>query len=473
MAKRSVVFDRIVLVLAALAAFGAAAWAGFRLYEPVPIPPIPPTKASVSFDSRVDVRKNGLFGLLHSALRGDVEPGIVGHVNPFATVGAAGAGSSGATGTEQSRSGGVREISLNGGLAVAFARANNAILLLVETTPVGAAIRTFELRRYAAEGEPSTVGRWTLEGPAGTQASPDAFVPAVVQVDGFGKVWFLSTGGYIGTLQTDGTPSWNPSPVFKDADAALVDAYGSMAVDGAGRLWATDGKSVIVGNGVGFETFDVTKKLSDDLKMQINAAKALVTSAGVWGNTPMAVYAAALSLNGGVDLDAPRRVEALPDGRMTIMTAIYNIVIPLTITGNADVLMTYGTSGDQLLGNGSLALSPAMDGSLWAVRGSEWIHLKSSSTQPYMDPLVLPNAAASNYRLAVLGTDALYALDYSSSTTVIWKSTTDGWTGSLIPAASAQPDDVPQKAIVDGQGNVWVIMKQKGLLLVQPSSSGS
>lgn len=73
----------VIMVVACLV---AAFWVGLQALEPVPVPPLPPAKAQVRFDPKVDVSNNPMFKRLEPLGPGAVEAGTLGRVNPFAPV---------------------------------------------------------------------------------------------------------------------------------------------------------------------------------------------------------------------------------------------------------------------------------------------------------------------------------------------------------------------------------------------------
>lgn len=467
MAKRSPVFDRLLVGISALAVFGAVAWIGFRLFAPVPVPPVPPPKAGVQFDPRADVRQNPLFGTLRAVLRGQIEPGILGHFNPFSSDNeGADSGVPGTPDTGEGLSVGVEEMSLGGRQALALSRANDGAMLVLLGGLEGSE-RSYEIRRYdAVNGESTTAARWNLQ-PSGTVSS-ESLIPVALQQDGFGKLWLLSRNGYVGSIQSDGMPTWSAASVFASPDPDLLDAFGGMAVDGAGRLWLTDGKQVVVGNGVGFETFDVSARLPDALRAALQGANTAAAVPGAWNATPFSSLARTLWLDAGVPMDAPKRVTMLPNGSMSITAPAFVLTIPVTFTGPAEVISTIGSSGANILSSAALGLAPAGDGSVWASRGNSWLHVRATSSAVFADPSLLPRQALYAPGLLAAGPTALYALDYASSTTVLWVLSGERWTGQRVPPAGPQPDDVAVRISVDGRGNVWALLKQKGLLRVPP-----
>jgi hypothetical protein len=123
MAKISPVFQRIVLILAAVGTFGVAAWVGYGIFEPITAPFVAPPRARVSFDAKYDVSQNPFFTELQPNVSGEIQTGPLGNANPFLKEGS-GSGSSGIGGglpvAEQIQLGGGAlqglERSVNGGI---------------------------------------------------------------------------------------------------------------------------------------------------------------------------------------------------------------------------------------------------------------------------------------------------------------------------------------------------------------------
>jgi|GEM_PF-1373965 len=79
----SPLFSRIITIVGVFAVLGAAYWFITTSLTPVPVPPVPPQRASVRFDPRVDVSKDAVFTNLHPLSALSVNVGEMGRVNPF------------------------------------------------------------------------------------------------------------------------------------------------------------------------------------------------------------------------------------------------------------------------------------------------------------------------------------------------------------------------------------------------------
>lgn len=428
MSKRSPLIHRLVLVLSALAALGAAAWAGLRAFEPVPIPPVPPPRPAVTFDPRADIRGNPLFGTLQAVIRGEIDIGQIGRSNPFASPSTETPSSPDAAAAR----GSVEEVSLGGAQVFALAPAvEGGVLALVGGQTANGA-QTYEIRRFAPDTEPATVGRWNAP-PAGSDPStPAPLTPVAVRQSGDGKIWLFSVDGRVGTLQSDGRPVWGPQPILPALSGA-GDLDGVL-VDDIGRLWVTDGAQLFVGNGSGFQTIDLPVALSEE-------DRAAVVS--------------------GVADARPWRLQSLADGRVGVMTPSFAFTFQLSLQGKPEV--TGAPSGARFL-----AFGPG--GALWSARedGSGLIRQEGDATRTYEDTRVLPKQAVDRRLLLTASRETLSALDYNPAGTVLWRTAGNDWVASVIPPQGTQPEDQAARIVADGQGNVWALMQQRGLLLVRP-----
>lgn len=457
MNQTSPAFHRILLVLTALAVFGAVVWAGMQVFQAVPIPPVPPAKPLVSFDPRADVRKNSLFGGLSAVFTGFVTPGALGRPNPFASIG-----------TEQTSSSlpisslaTVREVSLNGQQALAFTPSKDGGILLLSgiPDPSGSGAWSYEVRRFAEEGTLDAVGQWNVPAVPAGNVTADAITPIAILQDNQGKVWLLSREGRVGSLGSDGTPVWASAALFTSVEPARVSRWGGFALDGAGRIWVTDGNSVHVGNGSGFQAVDLLAQLSTGTRATVEESVRTALDPRItdgWSR-PLAA-----------DLDKPRRLQQVGGGRMGIITPAFGAVFPVTLQGPAEVTFGLAQSADQSVVGVAAAYSP--DGNLWSSTQSKLTRHSVTSTQEYDNDDVLPRQARVNPFVYATGRNNLYALDYSVEGTVLWKTVGNDWTAQIVLPQGPQPNDQADKVTLDSRGNMWAILAHRGLLFIRAAT---
>lgn len=432
MTRASTVFHRVVLILSAMGALGAAAWIGFRLFEPVAIPPIPPPKPAVSFDKRADIRNNPLFGGLRTVLRGEVEAGTMGRRNPFSLEGIA--LTAGSAGGISPALGSSSEVSLGGASALAISRAKDGAMLVL----VGGAGSTnddYEVRRYAVDQEPTVVARWKLQGIPRDNVLPEALIPVAFQQDGFGGIRLLSQGGHLGSLQSDGTPSWASTPLFTDTITNDIVDAGSVVLDGSGRVWVSNGHTIVYESDTGFTTIKPDTFITEDQR-----AKLLSAPPSLW------------------------RLQPLQNGGMAVYSSRMAVLFSLDMREPPNVIVADGS-----------IVSVAQIGDVWSFiqdpgGASRWVRQNTVESQVYPDPVVFPKQAATDPHTMVSGLENQYALDYTPQATIYWKHVNGAWAGEVVTASGVQPTDTVRKTTVDGQGNLWAILSQKGMLLVRPAA---
>jgi hypothetical protein len=86
-AVKSSIFSNILVLLGALAAAGGVFWFIYTSLGPVEVPPPPPERRPLKFDTKADVSQNPLFIQLHPLVNDfSVVPGNLGRLNPFMPV---------------------------------------------------------------------------------------------------------------------------------------------------------------------------------------------------------------------------------------------------------------------------------------------------------------------------------------------------------------------------------------------------
>lgn len=427
MPSRSRIVQYTALTVTAVAVFLIAAWVALNAIEPVPAPPVPPSKGQVSFDPRVDVRNHPLFSTLQTLTRGKVLAGALGKQNPFLN------GDGGIAALEESARtlGTIQEVSLNGGALIAVSRGSEKGV----TALVRGSQGNYEVHRFYGDGTSEEVGNWTAP-------SDPSIAPIALQEDRSKKVWLLSAGGRVGSLQSDGKPLWG-SVALEGIQPALTPNQVSFALDGAGRMWFTDGAFVFVGNGIGFQRIDLAAQLSAENRQALGVGEDGVLS---------------------LEARTPRRLQMLADGRIAVLTDRFMTTFPLNLQGLAQVTVAEGTI---------VAVEP--DGTLWSVTRNadgtvtKWTRASAEGTREFTDAVVLPKQAGSSPRLAAVDGGTLYALDYAPDAAVLWSTREGIWAASVLSPQGPQPQDRVEWVVADRDGSVWAVLAQRGLLRIQPS----
>ena len=432
MKRSSSLFQHIALVLSAIGVLIVITWIGFRIFETVNVPPLPPPKTRATFDSRTDVSQHPLWGTLQAVLRGSIEPGpVIGVNNPFASRGATVPGTQVAAGL-----GSVMEVPLPGFRMVAASRAKDGALLALVQADDRDAVK-YEIRRYvSAEEAPTTVGRWTLAGITEPRVVPEALIPVALQQDGFGGIRLLSRGGHIGALRSDGIPLWGATPLFTSVSGEEMDQWGTIALDGSGYVWATDGRAVVREQSTGLSFVDVLAPLSDTQRSQVSTS-----ASPLWHLQPLA----------GGDM----------------------MVFSSTV---AERFFHGSDRSPDVTASVSTMVAVAPSGDLWSVSQQEggttrWFRQSQGTTTEYADALLLPKQASRNPMLIAAGVAGLMAVDYAPDATVLWKTAAGGWVAEVVIPGGNQPADSVDRLVADGKGNVWALMSQKGLLLVRAATT--
>jgi hypothetical protein len=442
MGKTSLLFQRILLILSALAVLGVAMWGGFRFFEPVPVPPIPPPKQRVSFDPNADIRNHPFWEGLFAVFNDEVEPGVLGRDNPFADVGSS---STSRDGGVPSGLGTVREVTLNGGQALAIAPAREGgVLVLVVSAPVSGG-QAYEIRRMTSTDAPVVLANWSV--PSTIGQSP-ATTPVAVGQDGEGKLWVLFGNGAVTSITGGGGPDVRATIALTTTNAAVAPLYADIRFDGAGRMWVTDGISVAEGGNGSFRAVDMPAQLSA-------ADRAAL---GLTGSEPVA------TLN---DFFRPWRFQTRSDGRQVVFSPKAIVTFPLDLQARPGVRVA--ASAESIL-----AVTP--QGDSWATLFDSAFSMRGMArqtgqeTRSFLDPVVLPKQAPRNTYLMSMGPGSLIALDYQAGGTVLWNDAGGSWLAQVLAPVGTQPPDAVRRLVADQQGNVWAILNQKGLLLAMPPS---
>lgn len=86
-AAKSSIFSNLLVMLGALAAAGGVFWFIYTSLGPVDVPPVPPERRPLKFDTKADVSQNQTFNQLRPLISDfSVEPENLGRPNPFMPV---------------------------------------------------------------------------------------------------------------------------------------------------------------------------------------------------------------------------------------------------------------------------------------------------------------------------------------------------------------------------------------------------
>jgi hypothetical protein len=438
MSKPSPVFHRIVLIFAATGTFGVAAWVGFDIFQPASAPFVAPARPRVSFDARYDIRKNPLFVELQPNVTGEIQTGPLGRANPFSGSGG-GAGTSGGGAVSLPV---IEQIQLGGGTLVGL---ENDIYGGVMAYIIGKPSETTysaELRVYAADGSATTFASWTMD------ANHPEIMPISFSQSQDGMVWLGGATGLIGTVASGQQPTWT-----QQAETVVPK---EIRFDGAGRLWMTDMKNILIKVQGSVSQFELSKLGSEEQRAAIQPELSLLDPA-LRGELDMAVDSRS-------DVPSVNILSPLADGRMSVNNGFYVALFPLQ-QGNMQIVDPVASS--------SLALAVAPNGDVWSRRifDSSLMRVWTTSTQTYVDPVTFPRDAIHRPWLFALDNASLYAIDYAPTSTVLWHTIGSSWVANVVVASGTLPNDSITAVRVDGAGNIWTALKQGGLLrITRPSA---
>jgi len=236
----------------------------------------------------------------------------------------------------------------------------------------------------------------------------------------------------------------------------LAGSVTSMAVDGAGRVWATDGASLALGGRDAFAPFPFASRL------RAEDSAALVAEAL---EMPEETRPTPLEGADGLlrALIAPRRLSVLSNGEMGLIAARTAFVFPLALQNSirwtdvsaASVPLAFDGSGD-------VYARSIVDGAFTRV----W----ATGTTAYTS-VPLPRDARVNPDLFGSGPDGLFALDYVPTSTVLWTARGGTWTAQIVAASGTAPGDEVVRVGSDGAGNIFAILRQGGLIRIRRGSS--
>jgi hypothetical protein len=406
-----------------------AFWGGMRAFMmKFSAEPVPP-KARVRFDPNTGAFRDAQFSSLTAFYSGTVVAGAIGKPFPFNSGGDGARLLQGQTSPLST----LEEISLGGARAIDLSRSSDGsvLVLLAGTTEAGA---SYEIRSFAVDGSAETFSSWR----SGT-GDPSA-VRLAAGSDG--SAWIGGSGGEIGRCERGGVPTW-----FSPSETGLSGRVLDMSIDGAGRVWATDGENLALGGRDAFAPFAFISRLSAEDRRKI------AVSATAENSDEDAVRSALF----------PRKFGVLSSGEMGLVTAHAALVFPLALQNSLRFV-------DVPASVVPLTFSP--DGNVYGknIADGGLVRMWATGTSAYATT-ALPRAARTAPDLFDAGPSGFFALDYVPTSTVLWTAREGEWTAEIVAASGTAPGDTALRICADGAGNIFANLKQGGLLRIRKGSA--
>jgi hypothetical protein len=438
--NKSLTTYRIVLALAGFGVFATAVWVGARVLQPAQVVMPAPPSERVSFNPEVDIRENSFFAELREFVIGRIETGAIGNPFPFVGMDTASQLQAG----QESRLATLEEIPLQGASVVDIARGSDGCMLALLGGRQGEGM-TYEIRSYGSGGEASTFTSWS-------SAFSTAFTPLAMAQDHAGRVWLGNLDGRMGYVDRGGTPAW-----LSYVDTGLEAPVTSVEVDAVDRVWATDGIMLTQGGENGFAPIDLVQQMSEEQQADFLISVERISSELGYGEVE-------ISFEDLQEAAMPERLSVTRDGRIGVSTGFMAFRFSLTLQQRPEWIDVLATS--------TYALIVGPNGHVWGRRYQDGALTRvwATGTRAYESSLSAPSQALLNPRLFAQDDNLLYAVDYNpTSTSVLWSTEGEEWFSRIIAASGTAPLDVPRKAEVDGDGNVWLLMEQGGLVRIRRS----
>jgi hypothetical protein len=442
--KRSILFQRFLLVLSALAAFGIAAWVGMRIFEPVVILSPPPLARRVSFDPQADVRNNPLFAFLRANVVGDLAPGALGRANPF--VGPV--STSSAIQQPSARLASIEEIPLFGGRVLALAPAGDGSMLVLLRSSQGDGTWNYEIRSYLSNGDVVTFTSWSAGSDPNLQPTAMTARGATVLLGG--------AAGHLGTVERGAIPTW----IVPNGIPNTVGMIRWLRVDATNRLWMSDGAQAFMEQDPGvFQSVDLLSLLREDERVRMSRE-----IGGLPTRRQPVTAGASTPLHAAL---RARRMDPLTDGRVVLTTGYVSVFFPLSANARPEVR--------DLMDVSTVPILVAPNGDVWGMRVTDDVVTRSWSTgtQAYVDRVTLPYRAFEHPELITDDRNGLVALDYRQASAVLWFEHAGAWVAQIAMASGTLPLDTPAAVQLDGTSTLWVQLEGGGLLRVTPPASAN
>lgn len=431
--KLSSITKKLAVLIAAIVAFGAIVWVGMRVFEPVSVPPPIAAKAHVTFDPKTDIRSNPLFDTLRLFVAGDIQAGALGKAFPFLRD-----GQGAIPGQAGSRLASAEELLLSGAVARDLARSSSGEMLILLSGVGGDGTISYEIRSYPFGFEPETFASWTAP------SRPDTRVVRIAQ-DRQDRVWLLNEEGGVGYIFAGGSPVWPQGLQTGLSGGSLI------AVDGADRIWVTDGTNVSIGGEREFTLMNIAESMREMDRIAFNQQLTDASS----DIRPEPLSGPEGLLRAGL---LPESFRMLSDGRIALVTGYTVLAFPLSLQTPPD--------WTDLLSAGISPLTVGPNGDVWGVERETGglARIWATGTRSYADEASSPEDVKQNPDLFASFDATLYTLDYSTAAPFLWSTQGEHWSAKVVVASGTLPEDMPRRIAVDAMGDVWALMSQGGVV---------
>ncbi len=437
--KNSELIHRILVLVIGGGVLAFVFWGGMQLFSSKFVPVSIPSRKDIRFEPKREVWENTLFSSLQGFFTGNVTPGALGKSLPF----------EGGAGSQQQLLQGqvsplasMEEISLAGARAVSVSRSSDGTMAVLLSSPRPAGGDAYEIRLYAADQSATTFAAW--------QTGPTDPVVWKIAASNDGSVWLGGTSGYIARCEKNGTPT----PILPES-TGLHGNIQDIAIDGAGRVWATDRTALALGGVDSFAPFDFSSRLrAEEQRALLNELSKMPDAPSVTSDADQqALLKTALH---------PYAFSVLANGEIGLNTKLAAFVFPLALQNSIRWIDT------GLPASMPLAFDP--NGGVFTLNAAthQMQYVWATGTRLYASeatPSAVPSSAFAN------GLDGVYALSNSASSTVLWIGRSGNWVAQIVAASGtiSAADGVAQAA-VDGSGTFWATSPSGKLLHVRKGS---
>lgn len=440
------VASRIVLLVSAASLFALVAWVGYRVFQPIDIPPAMPAQSPVSFKADKAIEQNSIFVKLQMFVRGGYVVGTVGNSFPL-----------GGDPKKKTPKGydnkallaTAQELNFNGSSVKDIALSiNGGIVALLQNISNDGQIH-YVIRKIGLT-EDQIVTQWDA------MSRSDLRV-AGLTIDTTGRIWLLNEKGQIGLIQTNGEPSWLPdiSTGLLVTDPQKL----SISSDTLDRVWITDGVNVSTGGEKSFSPIQLNDELTGDQRSEyIRLLTKAASQIGLQSiSDESALLKAAL---------APKSFFPLYDGRMGLTTSFGAIIFPMSQSSRVEWIPTlefaqipYGISGV---------------GDVWGVRYTDRLisRIKKGKDEPFGSGPSPKVEGLQPNSMSFLGGGGAFVFEQSDKMTNLWFSEGDEWGTKLVSTTGTQAVvAAPLKIRAEETGTLWSLMSDGHLYRITPGAT--